>query len=47
MRDLRKTLEGRTNISVFEDEMAIEILENTNKALGVIVINKTMKRYMF
>ncbi len=40
MRDLRKTLEGRTNISVFEDEMAIEILENTNKALGVIVINK-------
>lgn len=40
MKDLRQTLKQRENIMVFEDEMAIEILENNNKALGVIVINK-------
>lgn len=39
MADLRKTLASRKNIHVFEDEMAIEILHNDNKALGVIVIN--------
>ena len=40
MMDLRKTLAKRKNIEVFENEMAIEILQNNNKALGVIVINK-------
>lgn len=40
MRDLRKKVSESPNIDVFEDEMAIEILENNNKALGVIVINQ-------
>ncbi len=40
MRDLRDALSKRTNIDVYEDEMAIEILHNENKALGVIVINQ-------
>ena len=40
MQDLRKTLAKRKNVDVFENEMAIEILHNSNKALGVIVINK-------
>lgn len=39
MADLREALKQRENIKIFEDEMAIEILEN-NKALGIIVINK-------
>ncbi len=39
MRDLRETLYKQKNIDVFENEMAIEILHNENKALGVIVIN--------
>ncbi len=39
MSDLRDELVKRTNIDVFENEMAIEILSNKNKALGVIVIN--------
>lgn len=40
MADLRKVLYSRKNIDVYEDEMAIEILHNDNKALGVIVINQ-------
>ena len=40
MRNLRHTLSTRTNIDVYEDEMAIEILHNHNCALGVIVINQ-------
>ncbi len=40
MMDLRAALFQRKNIDVFEDEMAIEILHNDNKALGVIVINQ-------
>lgn len=39
MNDLRAALKSRENIDVFEDEMAIEILSNNNRALGVIVIN--------
>lgn len=39
MSDLRNELAKRHNIDVFENEMAIEILSNENKALGVIVIN--------
>lgn len=39
MADLRQALKKASNIQVFEDEMAIEILENENQALGVIVIN--------
>lgn len=40
MTDLREALYKRNNIEIFEDEMAIEILANKNKALGVIVINR-------
>lgn len=40
MKDLRDALLKRKNIDVYEDEMAIEILHNENKALGVIVINQ-------
>ncbi|MCR5787173.1 MAG: L-aspartate oxidase [Acholeplasmatales bacterium] len=40
MTDLRKALDKRENIEVFENEMGIELLHNNNKALGVIVINK-------
>ncbi len=39
MNDLRNTLKTKENIKVFEGEMAIELLHNDNKALGVIVIN--------
>ncbi len=39
MSDLRNALFKRENIKIFEEEMAIEILHNDNKALGVIVIN--------
>ena len=35
-----KSFTVSNNIDVFEDEMAIEILHNDNKALGVIVINQ-------
>lgn len=40
MSDLRNLLYTRKNIDIYEDEMAIEILSNDNKALGVIVINQ-------
>ncbi|MDE5714983.1 MAG: L-aspartate oxidase [Anaeroplasmataceae bacterium] len=40
MQNLRDALAQRKNIDVYEDEMAIEILHNNNKALGVIVINQ-------
>lgn len=40
MCDLREALYKASNIDVYEDEMAIEILHNDNKALGVIVINQ-------
>lgn len=40
MHDLRNTLNQHKNIDVYEDEMAIELLHNDNKALGVIVINQ-------
>lgn len=39
MEALRTMLFKRENITVFEDEMAIELLFNDNTALGVIVIN--------
>lgn len=39
MEGLKKALANRKNIFIYEDEMAIEILHNNNKALGVIVIN--------
>ncbi len=40
MHDLRSILNQHQNIDIYEDEMAIEILHNDNKALGVIVINQ-------
>ena len=40
MQNLRDTLFHKKNIDVYEDEMAIEILHNHHKALGVIVINQ-------
>lgn len=39
MKNLRDALYKAPNIDVYEDEMAIELLHNENKALGVIVIN--------
>ena len=40
MQNLRDTLYQRKNITVFEDEMAFEIIKDNNKAIGVIVINQ-------
>lgn len=41
MADLRVALANRKNISVFEDEMAFEIIKDKdNKAIGVVVINQ-------
>lgn len=40
MENLREALYQRKNISIFEDEMAFEIIKDNNKAVGVIVINQ-------
>ena len=39
MSDLRNTLYQRTNIKVFENEMAIELLHQDGEVKGAIVIN--------
>ncbi len=40
MRDLRESLKKYTNIDVFEDEMAIQIItDDNNKAIGLVCIN--------
>ena len=43
MKDLRETLYKRTNIEIFEDYMAYEIIKKDNQAIGVIVINQENK----
>ncbi len=40
MKNLRDTLYSQENITVFEDEMAFEIIKNNDKAIGVVVINQ-------
>ena len=40
MSDLRVALAKAKNISVFEDEMAFEIIKHDNKAIGVVAINQ-------
>ena len=40
MADLRETLKNASNIAVFEDEMAFEIIKNKNMAVGLIAINQ-------
>ncbi len=38
MKDLRESLKKYTNIEVFEDEMAIQILHENNKAIGLVLV---------
>ena len=40
MKDLRETLKKYSNIEIFEDEMAYEIIKDGNKAIGCMVINQ-------
>ena len=47
MKNLRDTLKDRKNISIFEDEMAFQIVKDQNKALGVISINQSNEAICF
>lgn len=40
MKDLRETLKSYSNIEIFEDEMAFQIIKDNDKAIGVTVINQ-------
>ena len=43
MKDLRNTLKTYTNIETFEDEMAISIITDNNKAIGLVLIDVNNK----
>ena len=47
MADLRETLAKRENITVYEDEMAFEIIKKNKKAVGLIAINQANEPVYF
>lgn len=47
MADLRETLAKQENITVYEDEMAFEIIKKNKKAIGLIAINQANEPVYF
>ena len=47
MSDLRETLKGASNIDIYEDEMAFEIIKDNDKAIGLIAINQANEPVYF
>jgi L-aspartate oxidase len=47
MADLRATLAKQENITVYEDEMAFEIIKKNKKAIGLIAINQANEPVYF